>query len=173
MKLVTTGLGGGRSVFVEDARPGTLVAAGFPGLLNTPLWADDEVPAAGTDGSRPPTAGGFLPPPGGHRFFVLTIAPDQTDAAPPTAAEVAEFESLFPGLLATYDGEPGMHATPTIDLGVLLAGRLVLELDDGAERVLEAGDAFVQTGTRHRWRNPGPDAATFAVVMIGARDAGR
>ncbi|MEJ2863642.1 cupin domain-containing protein [Actinomycetospora flava] len=170
MKLVTTGRdGAGRSVFVEDDRPAALVASGFAGLVNTPLWADDEVPAVGADGSRPTTAGDFLPPPGGHRFFVLTIAPDQVETAPPTTAQVAEFESLFPGLLATYDGEPGMHATRTTDLGILLAGRLVLELDDGAERVLEAGDAFVQTGTRHRWRNPGPDAATFAVVMIGAR----
>jgi mannose-6-phosphate isomerase-like protein (cupin superfamily) len=170
MKLVTTGLAGaGHSVFVEDTRPATLVASGFPGLANTPLWADDEVPAARTDGARPSTSGDFLPPPGGHRFFVLTIDPEQADAVAPTAAQVAEFESLFPGLLATYDGEPGMHATATIDLGVMLAGRLVLELDDGAERVLEAGDAFVQTGTRHRWRNPGPGPATFAVVMIGAR----
>jgi hypothetical protein len=36
---------------------------------------------------------------------------------------------------------PGMHTTDTIDFEVVLSGEVVLELDDGAERVLRPGAA--------------------------------
>jgi quercetin dioxygenase-like cupin family protein len=67
--------------------------------------------------------------------------------------------------------DPGMHTTDTIDLEVILRGEVILELDDGAERLLRAGDTVVQNGTRHRWRNPGPEPALMAVLMLGARRA--
>jgi quercetin dioxygenase-like cupin family protein len=50
----------------------------------------------------------------------------------------------------------------------VLGGSIVLRLDDGVQRTLHAGDAFVQNGTHHGWRNPGPDLATLAVVLLGA-----
>jgi quercetin dioxygenase-like cupin family protein len=62
-----------------------------------------------------------------------------------------------------------MHTTETIDFEVILHGEVILELDDGAERLLRAGDTVVQNGTRHRWRNPGAEPALMAVVMVGAR----
>jgi quercetin dioxygenase-like cupin family protein len=62
-----------------------------------------------------------------------------------------------------------MHTTDTIDFEVILAGELVLELDDGAEKVLRPGDTVVQNGTRHRWHNRGSEPATMAVFMTGAR----
>jgi hypothetical protein len=33
----------------------------------------------------------------------------------------------------------------------------VLELDDGAEVVLKAGDCVIQNGTRHAWHNRSTD----------------
>ena len=38
---------------------------------------------------------------------------------------------------------PGMHTTDTIDFEVVLSGELILELDDGAEKVLRPGDTVV------------------------------
>ena len=45
---------------------------------------------------------------------------------------------------------PGMHMTDTVDFVVVLSGEAVLELDDGAEVTVRAGDCIVQNGTRHR-----------------------
>ena len=50
---------------------------------------------------------------------------------------------------------PGMHTTATIDFEVVLDGEIWLELDDGVEVHLRAGDTVVQNGTRHAWRNHG------------------
>ena len=65
-----------------------------------------------------------------------------------------------------------MHTTATIDFEVILRGEVILELDDGAQRRLRAGDTVVQNGTRHRWRNPGSEPAVMAVFMVGVPNAG-
>ena len=66
-----------------------------------------------------------------------------------------------------------MHRTDTIDYGVLLKGELWLELDDGREQLLRAGDCFVQNGTRHAWRNPFDEPCRMVVVLVGAHRQGR
>ena len=76
----------------------------------------------------------------------------------------------MPGAASHYDPDrPGMHTTQTVDVGVVLDGQLVLELDDG-EVLLGPGDVIVQNGTRHAWRNRGDRNCTMAFVMIGADD---
>jgi len=80
---------------------------------------------------------------GGLRYWLLTVPVD--DPAAPAR----------------------MHATPTLDLGIVLAGRLRLILEDGSSNDLLPGDAFVQTGTGHAWHNPGPEQAVLAVVVLG------
>lgn len=59
------------------------------------------------------------------------------------------------------------HATPTLDLGVIVSGRLELILDTGST-ILEPGDVLVQRGTAHGWRVVGSEACTWVVVMIDA-----
>jgi mannose-6-phosphate isomerase-like protein (cupin superfamily) len=63
---------------------------------------------------------------------------------------------------------PGMHTSDTIDFEVVLSGEIGLELDDGVEKVLRAGDCVVQNGTRHRWHNRGTDRAMFVSILIGS-----
>jgi quercetin dioxygenase-like cupin family protein len=61
-------------------------------------------------------------------------------------------------VVRTVDMLPGerspMHRTDSIDYGIVLSGRIVLELDDGVEREVPAGSIIVQRGTMHAWRNP-------------------
>ena len=57
----------------------------------------------------------------------------------------------------------------TTDFGVILSGTMALELDDGAEVVLSAGDVLIENGTRHRWRVVGDVPAILASFLIGAR----
>ena len=88
------------------------------------------------------------------------------------AAAAAEAEAKLPGLLRYMDpSDPGMHTTDTIDFEVVLEGTIVLELEDGAEVTLHAGDTVVQNGTRHRWRNPGDIPARLALFICGASHA--
>jgi quercetin dioxygenase-like cupin family protein len=61
-----------------------------------------------------------------------------------------------------------MHTTATIDLEVVLAGQITLELDNGEKRTMGFGETIIQNGTRHRWSNPGTEPAMLAVVSIGA-----
>ena len=62
-----------------------------------------------------------------------------------------------------------MHRTDSTDFGIILSGNVAVELDDGVEVVLSAGDVVVQNGTRHRWRVVGDVPATLASFIIGAR----
>jgi naringenin degradation protein FdeH len=59
-----------------------------------------------------------------------------------------------------------MHRTGTVDYGIVLAGDVVLVLDDGNETALATGDVVVQRGTRHAWANPGKDTARMAFVLV-------
>jgi uncharacterized cupin superfamily protein len=63
---------------------------------------------------------------------------------------------------------PGMHTTETIDYGFVLEGSITLELDDGEKKTLDAGDFFLQSGTRHAWMNETDERAVIGVVMLGA-----
>ena len=62
--------------------------------------------------------------------------------------------------------EAGWHQTRTIDLDLLLSGRLGLDLPDGVSVELGPGDFVVQRGTDHRWRVIGDEPARFATVMF-------
>lgn len=61
-----------------------------------------------------------------------------------------------------------MHRTDTIDFNLIVSGEVWLELDDGVEVQLKAGDCVVQNGARHRWRNPSSEPCIMAVAQIGA-----
>jgi mannose-6-phosphate isomerase-like protein (cupin superfamily) len=138
------------------------------------LWGADQAPVFPDDGG-PTAQASFFPPVGGYRFAFLTVAP-ATGSAPAVLdreAALAETEEMLPGLLATVEPDnPGMHTTDTIDFEVVLSGEMILELDDGAEKVLRPGDTVVQNGTRHRWANRGTEPAVLAVFVVGAHRAG-
>jgi quercetin dioxygenase-like cupin family protein len=107
------------------------------------LWGCDEAPTFPDDGRASASESPF-PGPGGFRFSVWTVPPAYASA---------------------------VHATPTVDCGIVLSGGLWLELEDGVERHLRAGDGFVQNGTRHAWRNRGDEPAVVAVFIAGAHHA--
>ena len=89
------------------------------------------------------------------------------------AAAADEAAEHSPGIAETLEPDsPGMHTTPTIDYNVVLDGEVWLELSDGAEVRLVAGDVVVQHGARHAWRNKSDRSATIAAILIGAQRVG-
>ena len=70
------------------------------------------------------------------------------------------------------DFRPGvehrMHRTDSIDYLIVMKGEIDMELDDGVEVHLKAGDVMVQRGTVHNWINRGTETCIMAVVLVGA-----
>jgi hypothetical protein len=72
----------------------------------------------------------------------------------------------FKGGNAPDDLTTGMHATPTVDLGVVLSGRILLVLEDASTIELAAGDYFVLRGAEHTWVNAGRESAVLAIALV-------
>ncbi len=174
-RVVTGHDDAGKAVFASDALVDPVTVALIPGGEFHLLWGADQPPTFPDDGAPTPQPT-YFPPLGGYRFGLFTVPP-ATSSAPGELnleAALAEVEEKLPGLVGHMEAEnPGMHTTDTIDFEVVLSGEVTLELDDGAEMALRPGDTVVQNGTRHRWGNHGSEPAVVAVILIGARRAGR
>jgi mannose-6-phosphate isomerase-like protein (cupin superfamily) len=173
-RVVTGHDGDGKAVFASDDQVDPLRVAINPGAEFHRLWGADQAPAFPDDGG-PTAQPSYFPPVGGYRFGLFTVPPASVPA--PAGLNVqaarAEMEEKLPGLQSYMEpGNPGMHTTDTIDFEMVLSGEVILELDDGAEKVLRPGDTVVQNGTRHRWKNRGTEPAVLAVFLIGAHRAG-
>ena len=86
-----------------------------------------------------------------------------------TEEALNEVDQKLPGFVEHLElDNPGMHTTDSVDYGIVIAGEVFLELDNGEERLLTAGDCVVQNGTRHAWRNRSDKTVTIAFVLLGA-----
>ena len=62
-----------------------------------------------------------------------------------------------------------MHRTHSLDYGLILRGRVDLELDGGEVLHLHSGDVIVQRGTNHLWFDPSHTEWTrVAFVLLDA-----
>ena len=112
-----------------------------PGQEACVLWATDRVPADNLDPQDGARRTGTTTLDNGAIFRIVRYAAGMTGR---------------------------MHRTRTLDYGVILAGTIVLVLDDGVEVTLHAGDVLVQRGTVHNWSNRGSEACTIAFVLVDA-----
>ena len=169
-RVVTGHDAAGRAVFASDEEVPPLTMALMPGSEFHRLWGADVAPTFPDDGSPTPQPT-YFPPVGGYRFGLFTLPPAGTQVPDDVdvTAGLTEIEEKLPGMMAHVEvDDPGMHTTDTIDFEVVLSGEVVLELDDGVEKVLRPGDTVVQNGTRHRWHNRGASPAVLAVFITGA-----
>jgi len=155
MRRVVTGpAAGGGAAIVLDGEPPTVVE--FGQYRTTELWVTDGSPPAVAGAADPSTRPWELePPPGGTCFRVVRIAPESESAGPPAA------EAEGPGFLAE-------HATSTLDYVVVVSGQVTLAVG-GSEVTLGPGDAVVQQGVPHDWRNRGPEPCVLVGVLISTR----
>lgn len=170
-RVVTGHDSNGKAVFASDEEVDPITVTLSPGAEFHRLWGADGPPTFPDDGSPTPQPA-YFPPVGGYRFGLFSVPPEGSGTLPPDidlGAAFAEMQEALPGLLDHIEPDnPGMHTTDTIDFEVVLSGQVVLELDDGAERLLRPGDTVVQNGTRHRWKNPGSETAVLALFITGA-----
>ena len=172
-RVVTGHDGNGKAVFASDEEVDPLTWRCCLARNSTACGGADQAPAFPDDGS-PTAQPSYFPAVGGYRFGLFTVPP-ATVSAPAELdlqAALAEMDEKLPGLLTHMEPDnPGMHTTDTIDFEVVLSGEVILELDDGVERILRPGDTVVQNGTRHRWGNRGTEPAVLAVFITGAHRA--
>lgn len=173
-RVVTGHDAAGRAIVTEDVRVPVAEPPLMPGLGFQFLWhraAATDLPDNGpSDGQGP-----YFPLPGGVRWLVFTVPAERRPPAEGTdlVAAAAATEAMLPGLRSTMEpASPGMHRSDTVDFVYVLEGEVVLELDDGLETVLRAGDSLVQNGTRHAWRNRSGRPCRMLVVMLGAARKG-
>jgi mannose-6-phosphate isomerase-like protein (cupin superfamily) len=160
----------GKARVVDDRDVEPITSELMPGYAAYRLWARDERPTFPDDGS-PRRAEAYYPPRDGSRFMINTIPPGELvlPADLDTAAALGELERQMPGAMARMEPDaPGMHTTDSIDYVLIVSGEATLELDDGEQTVLRAGDVVVQNGTRHAWRNHGTETCRIVGVAIGA-----
>ena len=168
--VVTGQTKSGKSVIVSHAPVQPTVVAMMPGYEFYRLWGSDATPTLPSDGA--PTAQPlYFPPKNGFRFGMFTLPPATSvrSEKAPTAAELEEVRQKLPGVLEVLEPDhPGMHTTDSVDFDVVVFGEVVLELDDGAEVALKAGDCVIQNGTRHAWHNRSNEQCTIAFSLVGA-----
>jgi mannose-6-phosphate isomerase-like protein (cupin superfamily) len=167
--VVTGHTGSGKTVVLSEAPPPAITLDNLPGYEFHRLWGGESVPTIPAHGN---TAGvSYFPPKGGFRFGFFVIPPG-THVAPPLTDLLALAEELqrkLPGMAEVLEPDhPGMHTTDTVDYDVIVSGEAYLELDDGAEVLLKAGDCVIQNGTRHAWHNRSTEKCVIAVTLIGA-----
>lgn len=174
-RIVTGHDASGRAVFVADgAAPRASDFLDIPGHGIAQLWATSAPPqVSATPQDLTQLHGSLIPGVGGTSLLAVSFPPDSVMAAPLDPQRAFEqMAAALPGLFECFEADqPGMHRTPTIDYGVLLEGELWLELDDGEQRLVRAGDVVIQNGTRHAWRNKSAQPAKAIFFMLGAGDS--
>ena len=122
---------------------GAVDAMSSPTTTITDLWHTGGPLQSVDQGGDPDGPWSLVPQVGGLWFRLVELTP-----APPS--------------------EEGWHATPTIDVDVVLRGRVLLDLPDGVQTELGPGDVVIQRGTNHRWTAIGDEKFAMATVMIDA-----
>jgi len=172
--VVTGHTASGKSIVVSETPTDAITLEHWQGYEFHRLWGSDSVPMIPARGTVAKTSN-YFPPKGGFRFAYFSIPPGTHTAPAPTdmAALVGELQRKLPGLAEVLETEHlGMHTTDTVDYDVVLSGEVYLELDDGVEVLLKAGDCVIQNGTRHAWHNRSSEKCVIAVALVGAERTG-
>jgi mannose-6-phosphate isomerase-like protein (cupin superfamily) len=174
IRRVVTGTTPSGAAVVSDERVAPITVGLIPGGEFHAIWGSDTRPSLPTDGQKP-DAKGWFPPAGGFRFGLVTLGPDSVELPSDfdLFAGIAELAQNLPGMAEVIEpDQPGMHTTDTVDYVVILSGEVWLELDNGRQHLVRAGDVIVQNGTRHAWRNKTNQPCTMAVALLGAPRGG-
>jgi quercetin dioxygenase-like cupin family protein len=146
-RLVTATDADGRSCASSDGHaPAAFQPAGPDGITMVELWQTGGRLRRPEQGGDPP-GGWELEPRGGGIAFRYVEMPAGHDP-----------------------GEGGWHTTHTIDLDLMLDGRLELGLPGADPVVVGPRDAVVQRATNHRWRPVGDAPVRFVALMLALGD---
>lgn len=158
-RIVTGHAADGRAIIAQAGPlPHVIHPPGQPGLAFHEIWNTAQMPMPISFAEAEPTDRhrDTAPPKGGTVIRIVDIPPEGA-RGPDLDAEAARALFAAVGLAenakhTTAGRHPLMHRTQSVDYGIVLAGQIVLLLDD-SEITLGAGDVVVQRGTIHAWAN--------------------
>lgn len=146
----------GREVLTHDGAPPNSVDIGPVGVSEM-LWCESGTVRLDDDPDRTTQGYPLEPPPGGASVRIIRM---------PGIPPGTDHDDTWLRVESEDPATPGMHATDTLDLMVVLEGAVVMGLEDGSERTLSAGEYVVQRGTQHRWRPADHRGWTYMVAML-------
>ena len=131
------------------------------------IWVINEVPAP-LDVDETTSADPMRIVPAGNEIAVrvLSLPPDSVAATMSDAQREARHHRIDWAEVEMMPDNPGMHRTPTLDIGILLSGEVDLVLDSGQVAHLRPGDSVIQRGTMHTWRVTGDAPGVMAFVNV-------
>ncbi len=145
------------------------------------------VAATGADGLSQVVSNEAIPLDGNPQVMAIANlwngACARVDNAAPFAGGFAPFgmhqltDPLYSVMIAEYapglgKDDPGMHFTETADHFYVIAGEVVLVLEQG-EALLRAGDMGIIRGAAHGWRNDGSQVARLLTFVLPAQPLDR
>jgi quercetin dioxygenase-like cupin family protein len=172
-RIVTADDRNGRSSVKIDDRAAKVLAVDEAGLAE--IWTAALGPGLLDGADRLKAEDVRLEPETGAvkaRWF--TIAPENESLSSAERETQAAFAFAACGAAhARVDTarHPMMHKTDTLDVIVLVKGKVDLLLDDGEARALKPGDVVIQRATNHAWVNRGEETALLVAVLINAKEA--
>jgi len=176
-RIVTAHDAAGRAVVAPNGPlPNVTRPSGQPGLAFHEVWSTNLSPAPVGFGEKDPTDSyrDTAPPKNGTIIRFVDIPPEGENGLDLDSDQTrALFEAVGLGENAKHT-QPGrhplMHRTESVDYGVVIAGEIVLVLDE-EEVVLRPGDVVVQRGTIHAWANRSDSLCRMLFVLTdGAFD---
>lgn len=163
----------GKAMVVKDTAVAPTTFKHVAGFEFHQLWGSDET-VTFPDGGNEPEYKTYYPQLNGFRFTFFTIGPSSVETSDDFDFDAAmqELEAKAPGMAELLEpDDPGFHTTDTIDFDYVISGEVWLELDNGEEVHLKAGDVIVMNGTRHAWRNKSSEPCVLLGCLIGAKRA--
>jgi mannose-6-phosphate isomerase-like protein (cupin superfamily) len=133
------------------------------------LWGTDHLPSYPDDGLQT-TFQSTFPGVGAVRLAHLVVEPDSAYLNPDQGG--ASEQGAIEGVNTSSSRAAGMHYTPSIDMQTVISGEVWVELDDGVEVQLKAGESMIQQGAWHAWRNRGTEPAHVIAAVLGVEHRG-
>jgi quercetin dioxygenase-like cupin family protein len=95
---------------------------------------------------------------------------DQTDGREREAGTTLKGGSVIRVVDMLPNASSPMHRTSSIDYGIVISGKIELELDNQVFKTVGPGGIIVQRGTIHKWRNPSnEEICRIVFVLIEAK----
>jgi mannose-6-phosphate isomerase-like protein (cupin superfamily) len=161
----------GRAIICSDASLPTVVElAALKGTVFHEVWSTSGNPVIIDNGPDPTLGALMLPPPSlGTRIRFVDIPPDTQEFLAHGAARIGDaFAQIGDRGASTVKADsphPLMHRTESVDYAVVIAGEIVLVLDD-SEVTLKPGSVVIQRGTNHAWANRSGELCRMLFMLV-------
>jgi hypothetical protein len=171
----------GKSVFTHVEEVDDPVVFGQDKLYG--VWGYDTTPDLPFHTTEPFKFTSMLPGNGGGLRVNVMVKPSKDYVLPPDVEQSEEYKTAMSrrdklmramphGHKRGRELEPsapaGMHRTDTIDIGVIVTGKIGIMNMDGSEEVLEPGDVYIQNGAMHSWRGLDDEPSMIVFIVVPA-----